>query len=108
MATIISIQANVVWQATKSAASGRWLVGCEPLGIMLEADNGDEIHGLIGEAMDLLLRDLYRDSELEQFLRDRGWHMVGQAAPTGGPIEFDLPYELMVRGNLRDSQFQAA
>jgi hypothetical protein len=104
----IQAKAQVQWRAQKSPTSKRWIGVCEPMNLVMEADSLDELHGVIDEAMQLLLVDLLRDNELEQFLREHGWRardIPVQAKPED--VRFDVPWELIAEGNRRDSERRA-
>jgi hypothetical protein len=102
----IKIQANVIWRAKQSSTSKRWIGVCEMMNLALEADSVDELRSVINEAMHLLFVDLVVDDELTEFLHARGWSMIG-GVPEKAQVEnvaFDVPWELLVAGNARDSQ----
>lgn len=103
----IKIQANIQWQAKQSASTNRWICVCEPMNLVLEADSMEEIPSLINEAMHLLLVDLLEDNELDEYLRARGWQAHPSTKPKGDGVEFDVPWQLLVAGNARDSKQQA-
>jgi len=75
------------------------------MNLVMEADSLDELHSVIDEAMQLMLVDLMRDNELDQFLREHGWHaqdMPAQARPED--VQFNVPWELIAEGTRRDSE----
>ena len=75
------------------------------MNLVLEADTLDELYGVIDEAMQVLLVDLLRDNELEQFLREHGWHALNvpfQVKPED--VKFDVPWELIAEGARDDSE----
>jgi len=98
---------NILWEAKQSSASKRWIAVCDSLNLVLEADSTDELHSLIGEAMHLLLLDLLEDNELDAFLRERGWQSVPDSVQQADGVEFDVPWQLLVAGNTRDSKYEA-
>ncbi|MGH9638271.1 MAG: hypothetical protein ACRD72_25840 [Candidatus Angelobacter sp.] len=104
----IKIQANVIWRAKQSSTSNRWIAVCEPMNLVLEGDSVDELRSLINETTHMLMLNLLEDNELEEFLRARGWSAVNfpSKKPSDG-VEFDVPWELLVSGNVRDSQHKA-
>lgn len=99
---VITIQVNgqVQWEVGRTGA-GRWLGVCRPLGLTMEGDSLDDLFRNIEESVQLMMSDLFETGELERFLQHRGW----SALPTGpqqGPVEFQVPTELLVR-TARDS-----
>ena len=96
--SIIAIQVNgqVQWFARYSPSSRRWIGVCDPMRLTLEAETLDELHGVIEEGIQLMLRDLLEDNELEAYLREMGWSAApiphGQLPHN---IEFDVPWQLV-------------
>ena len=75
------------------------------MNLVMEADSLDELHSVIDEAMQLMLVDLLRDNELDQFLREHGWRAQGipqQVKPE--EIQFSVPWQLIAEGTRRDSE----
>ena len=99
-------QAQLQWQARRSTTSKRWIGVCDPLNLVVEADSLDELHSVIEEALQLLLTDLLRDNELDQFLREHGWKAVNLPAKTPMDVQFNVPWHLIAQGN-RDSKRSA-
>lgn len=91
----IEVNGNVTWRVAKSS-EGNWVAVCDPLNLTMEGASLDELHANIAEALNLLMSELLETGELETFLKNRGW----RAVPVGdqqGPMEFNVPYELLVR-----------
>jgi predicted RNase H-like HicB family nuclease len=91
----IQIKANLTWAAERTQRN-TWVAACDPVGLTLEADTPAELESLIIEGQQLLFEDLFRDGELEQFLRERGWALNGPlpvSVPQGG-LQFDVPFEV--------------
>lgn len=105
MKRVIRIEVNgqVQWEVAQSSA-GRWIGVCRPLGLTMEGDSLDDLYNNISESVQLLMEDLMDSGELDAFLRHRGWQAM--PAPAGsqqqGPVEFQVPYDLLVRSS-RDS-----
>lgn len=98
----IQVQGNVPWAVSRTP-SGGYVAVCEPLGLAMEGNSLDDLFLNISEAVQLVMNDLLRAGELDQFLRARGWH----ASPSGklpatGPVEFQVPIELLMQAQ-RDS-----
>lgn len=101
----ISAQAKIQWQARQSTTSSRWIGECQPMNLVMEAEDLNELYSLIDEAMQLMLMDLLRDNELDQFLREHGWRAHGIPAQLGPEeVEFSVPWEVIAEGARRDSE----
>lgn len=75
------------------------------MNLVMEADSLDELHSVIDEAMQLMLVDLLRDNELEQFLREHGWraqNIPPQAKPE--EVQFRVPWQLIAEGTRNDPE----
>lgn len=87
---VVQIEANVPWQ-TRRATGGNWIAVCDPLRLTLQAETYADLMEDIGLTLDALLKDLLRTNELDRFLRDQGWTMVG-SVPRRDDIRFDVPF----------------
>ena len=75
------------------------------MNLVVEAESLDELYSVIDEAIQLMLVDLLRDNELEQFLREHGWHARNvplRVKPEN--VKFDVPWELIAEGAKNDSE----
>ena len=104
MSTItIQVESRLQWMAVHTP-SGVWVAECKPLGITMEGNSLDELHSVIGEACAELLADLFEDNELEEFLRARGWSATNLPDVSAGEdVEFEVPWNLVAEGGVRDS-----
>jgi hypothetical protein len=105
---IQTTKAQLQWLARKSPTSNRWIGVCDPIKLVMEADSLDELYSVIDEAIQLMLIDLMRDNELDQFLREHGWRAVNiprEARPED--VQFNVPWELIAEGTRRDSERRA-
>ena len=102
----VNIATNLQWMAF-ATESRTWIARCEPLGLTLEGDSLDELHGLIPEVLRGLFEDLIEDDELEQFLLDRGWREEDIPVHDPNVEEISVPWELVAAGSRRDSQRSA-
>ena len=104
---VIEVQSTLEWTAVRSNSCGKWIAECEPLDLVIEGDTLEELYSVIGEASSVLFTDLFADNELEDFLRDRGWHAVN--LPSGSiaeseDLEFSVPWNLVAEGGYRGSE----
>ena len=88
---LVRIEANVPWNITP-AREGAWIGVCEPLKLTVQADTWAELMEDIGLTLDAIMRDLLKSNELPQFLRDRGWQMVGAPPTKQEDVRFDVPF----------------
>ncbi len=93
----VSIQAKVAWHVSQSAPN-RWIAVCEELNVVTEGSSLDEIHDLIPETMGLLFGDLLTDSELDSYLRQKGWQTTTPLPHDAHDVEFDLPFQMITEG----------
>lgn len=104
MAKVVQIQlvqiqghAQLQWRAERGT-SGRWVGICDAMKLVTEAESLDDLRSVIDETMQVVLTDLLRDNELQQFLRDHGWQaqLPQQADPE--EVRFNVPWELIAQG----------
>jgi len=101
---VIHINANVTWNAFRGP-SGAWVGVCDPLGLTVGGDTWSELLEASSQAIDLLLQDLLEESELESFLRTRGWLPTTPLPALGEDVSFDLPFFMsMADGSPRSSR----
>jgi predicted RNase H-like HicB family nuclease len=98
----IQVHGKIQWTVSQTQTGG-FLAVCEPLGLAMEGDSLDDLYRNLSEAIQLVMNDLLRSGELDQFLRARGWHATPtQNVPTTGPVAFNVPVELLIQAQ-RDS-----
>jgi hypothetical protein len=102
----VQVGAQIQWLATYNPTSRRWIGICDPMNLTMEADSLDELHSVIEEGIQLMLRDLLEDNELDAYLRDMGWSAPIPHGQLPQNIEFDVPWQLVAekaRGFARSS-----
>jgi hypothetical protein len=94
----IDIKARIPWACSKTA-NGNWIADCELLGLTIQSTRYSELTEDIGDALDMLFRDLLSSNELDAFLEEHGWTRTSVPLPAV-PEEatFDVPFELLVAG----------
>lgn len=111
MSHVINIHGRVQlqWRAQKSSTSDHWIGVCDAMNLSVEADSLDELHSVIDESIQLVLRDLLHENELEAFLREHGWSPMNYPVRVnpGEEVRFDVPWELIAEGQARDSERRA-
>lgn len=88
---VIRVDANVPWQVLR-AKGGDWVGICDPLKLTLQAETWADLMEDIGLTLDALLQDLLQSNELNRFLRDQGWTLVGSLPERAEGIRFDVPF----------------
>ncbi len=96
--TTVVINAKLSWRAFKARGGrGNWIAVCEPLGLTIESERYSELAEDVGDAIDLMFRDLLRNNDLDRFLRQRGWTRGRGALPVRvADARFDVPFDLLV------------
>lgn len=91
---VVQIDARLSWKVQRTPRG--YVANCEPLGVAAQGDTLPELNHMIAEILQELFTDLLQDGELERFLSDRGWRVVG-AMPRREmlpDVAFDVPYSL--------------
>jgi len=89
---IVTFQGTTEWVFAHDQDSGEWLGVCADLNLNASGDTFAELHQCVGEAMQLLFLDLFRDGELETFLRRLGWTVTDPLPEPDSSPRFDVPY----------------
>ena len=85
---VVHIVGEVGWKIQR-VDGGLYVGVCEALNLTMQGDTWADLMQSIGETLDLLFKDLCETGELNQFLRDHGWHADGQPKANA---TFDLPF----------------
>lgn len=92
---LVQVEADLVWQVVRNQTTGRFIGVCRPLNINAVGDTWGEFQEAANEAIQVLFADLFKEGELEEFLRRHGWRALtplparGSASP-----RFDVPFGL--------------
>lgn len=89
----IEIQANVVWQVATDLESGTYIGVCPALNLNAIGDTWAEFVQCANEATTLLFEDLFKENELEAFLRRNGWAPKAPLPAPGSRVKFDVPFD---------------
>jgi hypothetical protein len=97
MARISFLQGSVQWRVTREP-SGRLVGVCDPLGVVLEGTDMNDLDACIREAIQLIFTDLLRNGQLETFLLARGWQPSMRIPdPNHEPVHFEPPIQLLIQ-----------
>lgn len=105
---VIKIETKLLWMVAQQP-SGALVAECEALGLVSEGSNRLDLWQNINESIQLVMNNLLRCGELDDFLRSHGWKSVpvpGDA--TDGPVPFEVPIELVHQEQARRDSARAA
>ena len=74
------------------AQGGHWVAVCEPFGLTIQSDTWASLMEDIAHALNALLADLLEEGELDRFLKDRGFRLVGPPPSKPDDTWFDIPF----------------
>ena len=89
--TLVRIDGNVQWKCFQGKG-GNWIAVCDPLRLTIQSDTWNDLMGDIGQTLNALLIDLLTSNELDRFLREHGWNVVGPMPSRPENVRFDLPF----------------
>lgn len=75
-----------------------WIAECIPLGLTVEADTFGELNQAIDQSLNLLMVDLLATGELDGFLKNKGWTVLGRLAKDlpRKKVRFDIPFTVEI------------
>lgn len=89
--TVIRINGQVRCNILR-ARGGNWVAICDPLKLTLQANTWANLMEDIAFTIDAILKDLLSSNELNKFLRDKGWRLIGRIPDSRSDMRFDLPF----------------
>lgn len=89
--TRIRINGQVPWRCHLSR-SGNWIAVCDPLKLTLQSDTWLELMEDMALAIDALMKEMVATHDLDRFLRDRGWTLIGPIPTETENVCFDIPF----------------
>lgn len=105
MNVVVKLEANIQWHTRPSTTSARWIGVCEPMNLSMEAETLDELHSVIEETMQLVLTDLLRENELQEYLEEHGWRASNlDSATVNDDVAFDVPWQMITERPPLDSE----
>ena len=103
---VVRIEADIVWEAQRNPATGRWIGVCRELNLNATGDTWSELQEAANEAMTLLFMDLFQEGELAAFLKRNGWRTADEVPKAPVLPRFDVPADW--RHNARYEELVAA
>ncbi len=91
MLRLVRVQGQLQWNCFL-AKGGHWIGVCDPLKLTVQADTWAELMEDIGHTLNAMLNDLLKTQDLERFLRDHGWTLVGTVPHPSKGVRFDVPF----------------
>jgi len=97
---VIRINGNVNFNILQTNKRN-WIAVCEPLKLTFQADTWANLMEDIAHTLDAILKDLLSSNELDKFLKDKGWNVIGRIPAKQSPdMFFDLPFlPVMAKAN---------
>jgi predicted RNase H-like HicB family nuclease len=92
----VRIEANVGWQFAQDPESGEWIGVCDVLNLNAMGETFREVQECASEAMQLLFLNLFKEGELEGFLRENDWTPQTPLPGRDSYPEFDTSYQSKV------------
>jgi predicted RNase H-like HicB family nuclease len=81
------VQCNIL-----QAKGGNWVAICDPLKLTLQAETWANLMEDIAFTLDAILKDLLSSNELDKFMREQGWTLIGRIPDSRADMQFDLPF----------------
>jgi hypothetical protein len=80
------VQCNIL-----QAKGGNWVAVCDALKLTVQSDTWANLMEDIAFTLDAILKDLLSSNEFDQFMRERGWKLIGRIPRRQADMRFDLP-----------------
>lgn len=97
MPTVLRIEGNLQWTCRR-ATGGNWVAACDPLKLTLQAETWGQLMEDIAYTLEAMFKDLLSSHDLERFLEDRGWALIGTIPTRQEEVRFDVPFFPMMMG----------
>jgi hypothetical protein len=89
--TLVRIDGRVAWNCFQGKG-GNWIAVCDPLKLTVQSDTWGDLMEDIALTLDSMLKDLLASDELDRFLREHGWNLVGPMPTRLENVRFDIPF----------------
>jgi predicted RNase H-like HicB family nuclease len=100
---LVQIEANLLWEVARHPSTGRFIGVCRPLNLNAVGDTWAEFQECANEALQVLFADLFKEGELEEFLRRNGWRVLTPLPARSSPTpRFDVPFSLERRARFEE------
>jgi predicted RNase H-like HicB family nuclease len=88
---LVRINANLSWRYT-IGKGGHYVAVCDPLRLTLQANTWAELMEDTADVLNVVFLDLLKANELNPFLRQHGWNIVGGLPRDQENVRFDVPF----------------
>jgi hypothetical protein len=88
---IVRINANLSWRFT-IGKGGHYVAVCDPLKLTLQANTWAELMEDTADVLNVVFIDLLKANELNPFLQQHGWNIVGGLPRDPKNVRFDVPF----------------
>jgi len=88
---LVRINANLQWRFTVGKG-GNYVAVCDPLKLTLQAHTWAELMEDTSDVLNTVFLDLLSSNELDKFLQDHGWTLMGQLPQRVENVRFDVPF----------------
>src|SRR5438477_3912260 len=84
---------NLQWLCLRTKR-GNWIGVCDPLKLTIQSATWAELMEDIADALNSMLIDLIKSGELNRFMQDHGWKLLGEIPrdPHREDVRFDVPF----------------
>lgn len=95
--SVIRIQGEIPWSASRDPATDIWVAVCEPLKLTVQGETWAVLMQSISDTLDIVFHDLFRTGDFEQFLRTHGCKLLNDAPVKASRLRFDVPFTVKRR-----------
>jgi predicted RNase H-like HicB family nuclease len=97
MIVTVHIKAKLTWIVFQDKKSKYWVGVCDPLKISSQGETLGDLVENIEDALNLMLHNLACRNELDMFLRQHKWALIGRMPEKPSNARFEIPYDISRR-----------
>jgi predicted RNase H-like HicB family nuclease len=97
--SVIRVQAQIQWNASRDPASNFWVAVCEPLKLTAQGETWSILVESISDTLQIIFTDLVKTGTLERFIEAHGWKLQTPIPANTNRLRFDVPFELKRRNS---------
>ena len=87
----IRVDGQISWNCLR-ARGGSFVAICDPLRLTIQSDTWSELMEDISLTLDAMMKDLLTSNELDKFLTEHGWTLLGPIPTHPENARFDMPF----------------
>ncbi len=88
---LVRINANLQWRFV-IGKGGNYVAVCDALKLTLQAKTWAQLMEDTSDVLNAIFHDLLSDNELDRFLSEHGWSLVGKIPVKRENVQFDVPF----------------